>query len=94
MAKIRYYPTFEQAIEILDENLLVNFMYDSLYSVPFVYPCDTQTHFTLEMMNVLCFTDVNETIINNFMDSIKSWDNNIKVFKQHFKSIKGRDFNE
>lgn len=94
MKKCRYYPSFEQAKTIVQENILVNFQWDTLYDIPFVFPCDKSSHFELEMLNVLVPQDSNT--YNELLNLMEEWHNSsiIAEFKKLFKQHKGRPFDE
>lgn len=93
LKKIRYYPTPEQAKTLVEENILVNFQRDTLYDIPYVYPCDKNSHFDLEMMNVLVLQD--QPSYNQLVELMTEWDGSTMAeFKEFFKLYKGRTFDE
>jgi len=91
---MRYYPTVEQARTVVEENILVNFQRDTLYDIPFVYPCDKTSHFELEMMNILVLQD--SSSYSGLTEIISEWHDKgaMNQFKEFFKQHKGRTFDE
>ena len=92
---MRYYPTPEQARTIVEENILVNLQWDTMYSIPFLFPCDKSAHFELEMMKVLVL-DNSSTSYTELTMIIDDWHepNVMDEFEKLFKQHKGRPFNE
>lgn len=91
---MRYYPTPEQARTIVEENITVNFQWDTMYSIPFIFPCDKNSHFELEMMKVLVL-DNTANSYNELTMIMNDWSSEVLAeFKEFFKQHKGRPFNE
>lgn len=57
--KTKYYPTLDEVTFILEEKLNSNIRMDTMYSIPFMYPCDKDCHFQLDIMAVLTPKDQN-----------------------------------
>ncbi|WNA15911.1 hypothetical protein XaC1_268 [Xanthomonas phage XaC1] len=87
--KRKYYPTPEQALTILEENLHANFIVDSMYDIPFVYPCDQTCHFHFDVMDIVTTSDHD---YGKRLEMVKDeWDKEaIEDFKIHFYKYKQR----
>lgn len=92
---MRYYPTPEEARTIVEENILVNFQWDTMYSIPFLFPCSKTAHFELEMMKILVL-DNSSTSYTELTMIIDDWREPgvMDEFEELFKQHKGRPFNE
>lgn len=92
---MRYYPTPEQARTIVEENIIVNFQWDTMYSIPFIFPCDKNSHFELEMMKVLVLDNSQNAYMELTLVMNDWYEPNVMAeFEEFFKQHKGRPFNE
>ncbi len=96
MSKIKYYPTPEQAMTIVQENITANFLLDTLYNIPYVYPCSKEAHFEFEMLGMSAIgSNISSNSYNDINELLEIWDSStLNQFNIFFLKHKGRPLYE